>query len=282
MIDSTYIPSHNLESGSDPIQVRKIEHKNHYDFTKQHRHTYFEIMCFEKGGGKNLIDFTEYTVSDHSCCIIYPEQIHLLKRAPGSHGFVIQFQRTSIVSELLQQQLQIRMWSTKNAIVFEKNETLFNQTMVILDLLQKYTKSGSGFSYNSQQHLLHTLLFDLFSIPQPNHQSYDLIPDFHHFLQLIDQHFNIHQNVSFYTGKLKISEKKLATLTKKHQGMSPLQIIHQRILLEAKRLLLAGKLPHKQIAYDLGFDSPSSFSAFIKKKTGITASEIQAKWRKFT
>ena len=47
-----------------------------------------------------------------------------------------------------------------------------------------------------------------------------------------------------------------------------------------KRLLLFGDLTHKNIAYDLGFDSPSSFSAFIKKKTGFTPSEIQAQVNK--
>ena len=40
-------------------------------------------------------------------------------------------------------------------------------------------------------------------------------------------------------------------------------------------MLATGNQPHKEIAYELGFDSPASFSAFIKKKTGLTASEIQ-------
>ncbi|MFN5318711.1 MAG: helix-turn-helix domain-containing protein [Bacteroidia bacterium] len=53
-----------------------------------------------------------------------------------------------------------------------------------------------------------------------------------------------------------------------------MQVIHNRILLEAKRLLLFEKGSHKEIAYDLGFDSPASFSAFIKLKTGHAPSEL--------
>jgi AraC family transcriptional activator of pobA len=45
-------------------------------------------------------------------------------------------------------------------------------------------------------------------------------------------------------------------------------------LSEAKRLLLFEKGSHKEIAYDLGFDSPTSFSAFIKTKTGLSPSEL--------
>ncbi len=58
-------------------------------------------------------------------------------------------------------------------------------------------------------------------------------------------------------------------------GLTPLQVIHKRILLEAKRQLVFEEKQHKEIAYNLGFDSPASFSAFVKKKTGLTASEIQ-------
>ena len=120
MVGNNDIPSHNLESGSDPIEVRKIMHKNHYDFTRQHRHTYFEIICFEKGGGKNMIDFVEYNVKDYSCHIVYPGQVHLLNRAPGSHGFVIQFQSPSITSLSLQRLLQTRSWSGNHSVFFEK------------------------------------------------------------------------------------------------------------------------------------------------------------------
>ena len=52
------------------------------------------------------------------------------------------------------------------------------------------------------------------------------------------------------------------------------QVIHNRILLEAKRLLLFEEITHKEISYQLGFDSPPSFSAFIKSKTGYSPSEL--------
>jgi len=53
-----------------------------------------------------------------------------------------------------------------------------------------------------------------------------------------------------------------------------LQVIHNRILLEAKRMLLFEEIAHKEIAFQLGFDSPASFSLFIKNKTGFTPSEL--------
>lgn len=71
-----------------------------------------------------------------------------------------------------------------------------------------------------------------------------------------------------------LPKKKLAAVTGQFLGLSPLQVIHNRLLLEAKRLLLTGSVSHKEIAFVLGFDSPSSFSLFIKGKTGHSPSAL--------
>jgi len=275
MPDQNHIPSHNLESGSESIQIKEIAHKNHYDFTRQHRHTYFEVMWFNQGGGKNLIDFKEYEVKSNSCYIIYPGQVHLLNRAPGSHGYVIQFQTPVIASTKLQQLLEVRLWTGQSAILFEKNKSLIAQLNQYKDLIVSSQINKPKHFKEIQRHLLQALLFDLVSTPIQTEDHSQKQPEIYRFLQLIDQYFKKEQKVSFYFKHLSISEKKLASLTKKHLGDSPLQIVHKRILLEAKRLLLFGELNHKEIAYDLGFDSPASFSAFIKNKTGLTASQIQ-------
>ena len=99
--------------------------------------------------------------------------------------------------------------------------------------------------------------------------------DLNRFLHLVDVHFKEHHSVQFYLQELNISDKKLVALTKKYLGMSPLQAIHRRLVLEIKRMLLFGEESHKEIAYSLGFDSPASFSAFVKKRTKKTPSELQ-------
>jgi AraC family transcriptional activator of pobA len=82
--------------------------------------------------------------------------------------------------------------------------------------------------------------------------------------------------VQQYAALLKTTEKKLSSITKKYLGMNPLQVIHNRLLLEAKRILLFEDTSHKEIAFRLGFDSPASFSQFIKNKTGSSPSELHA------
>jgi AraC-like DNA-binding protein len=74
--------------------------------------------------------------------------------------------------------------------------------------------------------------------------------------------------------------KTLSTLFKKMGDALPLTIINDRILLEAKRLLLYSDKTAKEIAYELGYNESGHFSRFFKKKTGVSPSKFRD--QKFT
>lgn len=263
------LPLHNLNSGLSPLFIRDISHNNAYDFTQKHRHNYFEIIFFESGGGEQLIDFQEYQVKNHTCYIVHPNQIHLLNRAPGSKGRLIQFRSESVVSPKLLTKLRERIWDGVGGVLFQEDETLFDRMMAVLNQFDLNAETERNV------HLLQVLIFDLIANTTSEDNSTAMDSDFNRFLQLIDGNFKEQHSVQFYLSSLNISDKKLGALSKQHLGMSPLQTIHHRLVLEIKRLLLFGEESHKEIAYSLGFDSPASFSAFVKKKTGQTPSELQ-------
>ena len=56
-LNATPLPLHSLADGKFPIHVEDIRYNNPYDFTREHRHDYFEILFLKKGGGSQLIDF---------------------------------------------------------------------------------------------------------------------------------------------------------------------------------------------------------------------------------
>ncbi len=93
---------------------------------------------------------------------------------------------------------------------------------------------------------------------------------------LVEQHFRRMHSVAHYAKLLHKSPKTLANLFAKFKQKSPLQIIQDRILLEARRQLAYTESPIKEIAYTLGFDSIQSFSRFFKSKEGTSPSEFRA------
>ncbi|WP_024768977.1 helix-turn-helix domain-containing protein [Aquimarina macrocephali] len=99
----------------------------------------------------------------------------------------------------------------------------------------------------------------------------DLIRNFN---ILVDTHFRKEHAVGFYAQKLFKSPKTLSNNFAKFEK-SPLQIIHDRIILEAKRLLIYTDKSAKEIAYEIGFEDASHLSRMFKRHTSLSPSEFK-------
>jgi len=84
----------------------------------------------------------------------------------------------------------------------------------------------------------------------------------------VELYFRKKHKVADYANILNKSPKTLSNTFKQLRQKTPLQFIHDRIALEAKRLLRYTDKNTKEIAYELGFDDASKFSRFFKTKTG--------------
>ena len=63
--------------------------------------------------------------------------------------------------------------------------------------------------------------------------------------------------------------------TSKVLGKSPKELIDDRILLEAKRLLVHGNKSIKEIGFELGFEEPTNFIKYFRKHIGKTPMEFR-------
>jgi AraC-like DNA-binding protein len=274
---SEHLPVHPLAKSEFPVFVRDIQYKNPYDFTRVHRHDYFEIFFFETGGGSQLIDFIELPVLGNSCYIVFPLQVHLLRRSPEASGLLVQFRDEAIAAGDLKNLLQQASFGMSKATIFENNPRKLHWVWATLDLLKQASEKHSVYSREISLHLLHALLFQLLERRQAKHKS-PLSNDgklAYRFQQLVEERYLHNRSVQHYAALLNLTEKKLSAITKKYWGLNPLPVIHNRLLLEAKRMLIFEETSHKEIAYHLNFDSPASFSQFVKNKTGLTPSSLQ-------
>jgi AraC-like DNA-binding protein len=86
----------------------------------------------------------------------------------------------------------------------------------------------------------------------------------------IDRRFSEWHQVTHYADRLGYSPRTLNRLARAHTGRSAKQLIDERVVLEAKRLLSHGDAPVAEIAEELGFDDPSNFSAYFRTRAGVT------------
>lgn len=97
------------------------------------------------------------------------------------------------------------------------------------------------------------------------------------FRKLVEQNFIEKHAVSDFAKLLHVSSKYLSSAVKETYGRTPLQIIHDMLLLEAKFQLGSTDKSVSEIAHYLHFDDQPHFSHFIKKHTGLSPQELRRK-----
>jgi AraC family transcriptional activator of pobA len=90
------------------------------------------------------------------------------------------------------------------------------------------------------------------------------------FCYSVECHFKNQHQVKYYADLLNKSTKTISKEFQLNYHRSPLQIIHDRLILEIKRQISFSNLSLKEIAYNCGFNDAQSFSRFFKTKVGMS------------
>ena len=96
------------------------------------------------------------------------------------------------------------------------------------------------------------------------------------FRDLVERRFRTHEAIAELAGELCVTEKKLRLACRRVAGVSPLQHLRARRVLEAKRLLTYSVMTISEIGYSLGFDDPTYFSRFFSSQVGESPAEFRA------
>jgi AraC family transcriptional activator of pobA len=95
------------------------------------------------------------------------------------------------------------------------------------------------------------------------------------FLALVELHYREHEPLSFYAQALGVTPDHLSRSCRQVARQSALQVLHERLMLEARRLLAYTSLPVAQVAQQLGYDDAAYFSKFFSRAVGNTPSDYR-------
>jgi len=279
-------PCYSLEqyfTGDKPcltFNIEDLHHQSPYDNTVIHRHDYYEVYLFTKGGGKHIIEFDSYDVKDLSVSMVFPRQFHQLTLDKEAKGKVIMFNEELFCSEMLQKELRaycVDLQMRLNDIQLDEKQHA--EIEDLFAMVANLFKDLNILKKEQVRHMIKLIVLNLMDMSKSRILNKKEAADSNLFLEftnMVDSQYKELRLVGEYSEALGLSTKKLNALAKKYRGETALQVIHDRIFLEAKRLLTFSGLTHKEIAYELNFDSPSAFNKFIHAKTQWSPSELQA------
>lgn len=242
---------------------------------KPHAHDFFMINLFETSSGTHNIDAIDYPVGNKEVHILFPEQTHKWHLDSNTIGYQLMMKQDFL--EQFAPYFRYSFTNYQNNPVIQLNKDAFEKLKYeftaikeeleteksLLNLLQARAAVIAAIVSTQAE-----LAFTEFKIYQTN----DKLANFN---MLIDAYYKKDKTVSFYAEQLNITANYLNILCKKHLKVKAIQLIHQRVLTEAKRLLQNKKLSIKEITYNLGFSDFSHFSRFFKNQAGVTPSEFR-------
>jgi len=95
------------------------------------------------------------------------------------------------------------------------------------------------------------------------------------FTDLLEEFFKTQQPIQFYADKIGVTPARLNTLCRRLASRTALQMLHERLLLEAKRNLTYTSMTISEVSFHLGFSEPAYFTRFFKRMTGQAPNDFR-------
>ncbi|RKD90414.1 AraC family transcriptional regulator [Mangrovibacterium diazotrophicum] len=264
-----------------PLKEFLIENAAHTQ--KPHVHSYYQIIWFKDGMGQHRVDFETYKVKANSLFFISKGQIHHFDENYPD-GFIIHFNASFIdYSETFTEVFMKHniFHSFEKEPLFKIKEKDRDILLNIVLQMQEEVKNPNQFGHREYMKvLLHLFLIltqrlgvrEKSGELSMNNPSHILLVRFQKLLE--ESFFEIH-TVFEYAALLNVSAKTLTNCTRENLQQTPLEIINERITLEAKRLLTYSDKNVSEIAYQLGFSDASNFVKFFKRNTQIAPRDFR-------
>lgn len=236
-----------------------------------HRHDFFHLHFVEKGKGTHRIDFKTYSLDKNQVYVMKPGQVHAWDISPGVKGIVLEFTSESLPPDLRKSlDLVAGLNSVPDMLSLKNPQDIKRIQFVFESMLEEFQKQKSAYQVVLQHQLSELLILLLrtsgveWSVQKPLESLMD------QFQSLLDESYSQEHSVEFYAKKLGMTPKALTMRASRAFGKSAREMIQERVLVEAKRLLVYSKLSISEVGYQLGYQDPNYFIRFFRENVGVT------------
>jgi AraC family transcriptional activator of pobA len=256
---------------------------HHKNLHAPHKHSFYHLVLYTKGRGKQTIDFQNFPVRPYQIYFMIPGQVHSWDFEGEVDGYIINFSAALFQSFLLKanylEDFPFFSGDVQDAVI-DIPKQLQEKVIALFEELIKENETVKPMGTD----LVKTIMLQLFihiarlniaiqQSPVPSY-NYTLLRNFQ---KLIEKNYVQLKLPKQYADLLYITSNHLNALCNDVLGMPAGEVIRNRVILEAKRLLINQDMTVQEISNHLNFADNSYFTKFFKKQTGLTPEEFRKK-----
>jgi AraC family transcriptional regulator, transcriptional activator of pobA len=236
-----------------------------------HRHDYHELIWTRRGSGNHLIDGEVVEVRPDTITLIGRGQVHVFERASGLHGAVVRFGDDLLHGDRPNPAWLLGSRTARTVAVPPGDVPRLEAT--IESLAAEARRPPDSRSLDLQRHFLSALLlwverwYEATRTQQRDADDAEL-QLYRRFLDVLERDFTRHHDARHYADELRVPQAALSRALAKVTGRGTKELITDRRMLEAARLLRFTDLTIGEIAFRAGFSDQLYFSRAFKRHHG--------------
>tara|TARA_R110002049_G_scaffold4504_3_gene31315 strand:+ start:13700 stop:14572 length:873 start_codon:yes stop_codon:yes gene_type:complete len=252
---------------------------------KPHSHNFYLCVLFTEGKGTHEIDFNSYNINPGKVFFLKPGQTHFWKFETQPQGFIFFHSQEFYELKFLEHKLHTFpfFYSYQNPPVLKLTPKKLKELHLSFQEVYSEYQQTNLFRELKIVNSLNNIYIELtraytvdINLEKLNTTHYVNILE--NLENLINAHFYNEKLPKFYADKLNITTKHLNRVVKKTTNKTTSQLISERTILEAKRLIVHSQDNLANIADTLEFSDYAYFSKFFKSRTGMTPLDFRKKY----
>lgn len=235
-----------------------------------HRHEgLHQFMWLAEGRAEVRLDQLPRTMAAPAALMVAPGCVHGLRFSPGSEGWQVTVPSARLVQGLAGAPLLAARLG-RSAVLQGAPVRGLASRFAALAAEFEASEPGRGEALQAQALLLAMqLLRRCESVPAEEGRRALRDTLVRRYRSLLELHLRQQRPLAFYAAALKVTPDHLSRSCRAVAGLSALDLMHDRVLLEARRLLAYTPARVAEVARELGFEDPAYFSRFFARRAGV-------------
>ena len=244
------------------------------------RMNFWTLIYITDGQGMHSVDFKEYPYKSGDMIVLAKNRVHSFRVNYDVKGYIININEPFFIESSNQRDMDmLSFFETpidKPIVHMDMSPNATSRQLIDL-IYKEYLLAENSVAKKLIKSLLSAFIYSLKDeITSEFHEfSTAAYKNYFEYRELVEHNFKELKAVADYERLMGLTKKTLNAACRECADISAKELITNRIILEAKRLLKQNEMKNYEIAEILCFDEPANLANFFKRNTNVSMSDFR-------